>query len=87
MVGFEEMVKYSNEKFDLMSADPEVKGIDPDMQGNILSTYARNSDSIEPLIKLHSAFKMEEEKRRCEKAIGSVSKQAAIEQAINFAFR
>ena len=86
-VGYEEMLKYSKEKFDLMLADPEVKGIDPDMQGNILSTVAKNSENIEPLIKLHSAFKMEEEKRRCERAIGSVSKQAAIEQAINFAFR
>ena len=57
------------------------------MKGNIIITYATVADSIEPFLQLHSALKMEEEKRRVERSIGYLKKPELIEKAIDFAFR
>lgn len=84
--GHDGMIQYSKEKFEQMLAEPNVTGINPDMKGNILATYATQATSIEPFIKLHGALSMQEEKKRVEGAMGSLQTAELIEKAIDYAF-
>ena len=83
----EELNLYAAEHFKKMVEDPTTTHLNPDMQGVVLTTAARQQTTLDDLIKLHSGFPMQEQKSRTEIAIGSVQGEELMAKAIDYAFR
>jgi len=82
----EELNLYAAEHFKKMVEDPTSTHLNPDMQGVVLTTAARQQKTLDDLIKLHSGFPMQEQKSRTEIAIGSVQGEELMAKAIDYAF-